>query len=278
MTDTVLAHHRRQPITRRRRSLLAVSFLCVPLIAAGCDFNLPGKPNPKNRPVPAEDVLTFATLYNTNCAGCHGPDGKQGPAPPLNDPLFRAIVPLDDLKKVLDLGRPGTSMAPFAHDNGGPLTPAQIQVLIHGVKGLRYRIEPKISTAWQPQEIAPPWGAVEPAPTSIPPYALGKGGGSEQRGAKLFAQACASCHGDNGKGIVRDDQIRNKINDQTFLALISDQALRRIIITGRPDLKMPNYSQKNGRSPDFQPLTSAEIDDLVALLSSGRKGLWVGAK
>ena len=51
-----------------------------------------------------------------------------------------------------------------------------------------------------------------------------------------------------------------------FLALISDQASRRIIITGRPDLGMPNYAETDGRPEDFQPLTSAEIDDLVALL------------
>ena len=35
----------------------------------------------------------FALLYATNCAGCHGADGRLGPAPPLNDPLFLAIVP-----------------------------------------------------------------------------------------------------------------------------------------------------------------------------------------
>src|SRR5262249_386257 len=48
-----------------------------PLLAAllaGC--GLPGQPNPADRPVPADKVLDFATLYKTNCAGCHGADGK----------------------------------------------------------------------------------------------------------------------------------------------------------------------------------------------------------
>ena len=60
------------------------------------------------------------------------------------------------------------------------------------------------------------------------------------------------------------------INDVAFLALTSDQTLRRIIITGRPDLKMPDYASRDGRAKDFAPLTSAEIDDLVALLAQWR--------
>ena len=62
------------------------------------------------------------------------------------------------------------------------------------------------------------------------------------------------------------------LNDRAFLALISNQALRRIVITGRPDLGMPIYSDSDWRSPKFQPLTSEQIHDLVALLASWRAG------
>jgi hypothetical protein len=64
--------------------------------------------------------------------------------------------------------------------------------------------------------------------------------------------------------------IAGPINVPAFLALISDQAIRRIIITGRPDLHMPSYAESDGRPADFQPLTSAEIDDLVALIADWR--------
>ena len=44
---------------------------------------------PADKPVPPTSVLEFTALYATNCAACHGADGKLGAAPPLNDPLFR---------------------------------------------------------------------------------------------------------------------------------------------------------------------------------------------
>src|SRR5260370_31064518 len=78
------------------------------LLVAGCDW--PGKPDPAERPVPADKVLDFAVLYEKNCSGCHGADGKLGPAPPLNDPLFLAIVPDAQLSLVIEKGRPGTPM------------------------------------------------------------------------------------------------------------------------------------------------------------------------
>jgi hypothetical protein len=76
------------------------------------------------------------------------------------------------------------------------------------------------------------------------------------------------CHGDQGQG--GDDA--GALKEPAFLALISDQALRRLVITGRPDLGMPAYDGTDGRGPRFRPLTSAEIDDVVALLASWRQG------
>jgi cytochrome c oxidase cbb3-type subunit III len=267
------------------RQLVVPLLACFTLLAAGCDANLPGRPNPKDRPVPADKVVAFETLFSQNCAGCHGKDGKLGPAPPLNDPLFRAIVPTNVLEKLLSKGQPGTPMPPFSHDNGGPLTAAQIQVLVHEIQGVRYRIEDKREARpWTIEIIpdekgtAPFWGPVSLPPPGIPSYSLPEAQGNAEHGAQLFSRACAGCHGTNGEGIAKNGRNIRKINDQSFLSLISDQALRRIIITGRPDLKMPDYSQKTGRPDDFQPLTSSEIADLGALLSSWRVGKAVEAK
>src|SRR5262252_6151177 len=101
------------------------SLALLPLLtalAAGCD--LPGKPTEADRPVPADQVKDFDVLYSTHCAGCHGADGKLGPAPPLNDPLFLAIVPDAELLRVITEGRSVTPvqkspMPAFARERGG---------------------------------------------------------------------------------------------------------------------------------------------------------------
>src|SRR5439155_14171858 len=90
-----------------RRGLLALLVVWV----AGCA--LPGQPDPKDREKTPDEVRDFATLYRQNCAGCHGADGKNGPAPPLNDPLFLAIVPDNVLRELVAHGRKDTLMPGF---------------------------------------------------------------------------------------------------------------------------------------------------------------------
>ena len=109
-------------------------------LAAGCD--LPGRPRPEDRPVPANRVEDFDALYATRCAGCHGADGKLGPAPPLNDPIFLAIVPDAELLRVISEGRavtPGqkSPMPAFANAaaTSPPVTSMTLAVLWGGVGG-----------------------------------------------------------------------------------------------------------------------------------------------
>ena len=258
----------------------------VPLLAvlgAGCDP--PGRPRPADRPVPVDQVADFDTLYRTHCAGCHGADGKLGPAPPLNDPLFLAIVPDDELLRVIREGRavaPGkkTPMPAFSLGQGGPLSPAQAEAWA--------RLKEEAHAAPRQQGPLTPaqvqvlaggikkrWGPPASPPASVPPYLApaGASSGKKDEGSRaLFARACAGCHGKEGEGVERDGRLRNKINDPAFLALVSDQELRRYAITGRPDLGMPPYDGKDGRPPDFQPLTSEEIDGLVQRLACWRLG------
>ncbi|HTU90915.1 MAG TPA: c-type cytochrome [Gemmataceae bacterium] len=213
------------------------------LLLAGCDW--PGQPKETDRPIPAEKVEDFGKLYSTHCAGCHGADGKDGPAPPHNDPLFLAIVPDEVLRRVIAEGRSGTPMTAFAKDKGGPLTEKQIDIV---AKGIKQR-----------------WAAPARVEGQSPPYLLSAAkAGDKKAGLKVFARDCAMCHGEHGQG---DDA--GAINDPAFLELVSDQVLRRYIITGRPDFGMPNYADPKRNDAD---LTSQEINDLIALLAYWRVG------
>src|SRR5262249_39164295 len=143
------------------------------VLTAGCD--LPGKPSEADRPVPADQVKDSGILYTTHCAGCHGVDGKLGPAPPLNDPIFLAIVPDTALLRVIAEGRsvtPGqkTPMPAFAREKGGPLTGAQVKVLADGIK-----------KRWEPS--ASPSHSL---PTYLGPAASG---GNKEEGLRAFARA-----------------------------------------------------------------------------------------
>jgi len=251
-------------------------------LAAGCD--LPGRPNPADRPVPADQILDFGVLYRQNCAGCHGSEGKLGPAPPLNDPLFRAVVTEAELEDVLTNGRKKALMPAFAQESGGVLTAVQIQVLENEIKGIPYRIIKKEEAGVAQVEVVPDAGGISPrwglpgkTPKGAPPYrepaasSMRSGAGNKERGALVFARACAACHGDHGQGVKQRSEIIRTINDPVFLALISNQALRRFVITGRPDFGMPGYAEARQDNPRFVPLTDKDITDLVALLASWRK-------
>jgi mono/diheme cytochrome c family protein len=255
-------------------------FLLLASMGAGC----PGRPTAADRTVPADQIHDFGTLFAMRCAGCHGADGKLGPAPPLNDPLFLAIVPDVVLLRIITEGRAVTHtqqspMPAFGLGKNTPLTDEQAKAWAE-LKA-KTQADPKqqaVLTETQIEVLAKGiklrWKAIAPADTLIPPYfaPTNVGGGNKEEGARVFARACAGCHGSFGHGGKNDERRIGPINDPAFLALISDQALRRYAITGRPDLGMPAFDGKAGRSSDFRPLTSAEINDLVALLAVWRLG------
>lgn len=232
-------------VASKVRSGFAAS-TCALLLIIGC--NPPGKPDPQDRPVPADAVTNFDLLFATNCAGCHGTSGMLGPAPPLNDPLFLSIVPDEVIADVIRHGRPDTPMPAFGRSAGGTLADEQIAVLAGQMKSQWL--------AAGENELPPnPPAYLDAKPTDAP----------AAEAQQTFTQACAGCHGDDGHG-----GDAGTINDPAFLSLISDQELRRIVITGRPDLGMPNFADSSGRGDHFKPLTSDQVSGIVALLGQWR--------
>ena len=227
------------------------------VLLGGCSDNLPGKPDPAEAFKLPQDIKSFSVLYAQRCAGCHGEDGTLGPGPPLNDAMYCALVSEEDLKKVIAGGRDGTLMPAWSHGAGGPLTEDQVNVLATEIKKRQWAPADSNSQADSSKQ------SVFPAAPPLEQPSNAKG--DAHNGEKVFVTACAACHGENGK-----DGDSGSLNDRAFLALSSDESLRRYIITGRNDLGMPDFASKEGRGDDFKPLTSQEVNDLVALLSQWR--------
>ncbi len=208
---------------------------------SGCD-HAPGRPAPSETPIIPSEISDFNILYAQNCAGCHGAEGKGGAAIALGDPVYLAIADETILRRVATNGIPGTSMPAFAQSAGGMLTDEQIEVLVRGIRE-RWS-KPDVLRDANP----PPYSSSEPGDTS--------------RGSEVYAAYCSSCHGSEGRG----GQKASSIVDGSFLALLSDQELRTIVIAGRPELGAPDWRGNVAG----KPMSSQEISDVVAWLASQR--------
>src|SRR5208283_3799914 len=89
--------------------------------------------------------------------------------------------------------------------------------------------------------------------------------GDAARGASVYATFCSSCHGPSGKGGPK----ASSIVDGSFLALLTDQELRTMVIVGRPELGAPDW---RGNVPG-KPMSPQEISDVVAWLAAQRAPL-----
>jgi mono/diheme cytochrome c family protein len=224
----------------RRGHVLEILALTA-LLLAGCE-SAPGRPASGSAPIPPDEIANFDYLFSENCSGCHGPQGRGGAAIALNDPVYLAIADDAVLQRVAAKGILGTSMAAFAQSAGGRLTDRQVDLI---VKGIRSRwAKPGALTGANP----PPYSA------SVP--------GDAARGTEVYAIFCSSCHGAGGKGGPK----ASSIVDGSFLALLTDQELRTLVIVGRPDLGAPDWRN----NVPGRPMSPQEISDVVAWMASQR--------
>lgn len=216
-------------------------FLLCNLALLGC-HSYTGRPASEEASRP-EDVKDFSKLYAKNCSACHGADGQHGPAIALANPEYQAIVDDNTLRSVISNGEQGTLMPAFAKSAGGMLTDEQVNVLVSGMR-----------SRWKTA------GALE----GEPPYQTDKQG-DVARGQQAFTTYCAKCH---STGVQQQGQKQaSSITDGSYLALISDQSLRAIIIAGRPDLGHPDWRNVL----PGHPMSDQDVTDVVAWMASQRQ-------
>jgi len=210
------------------------------MLLADCG-SAPGRPAEGSRALAPSEVVEFRALFAANCAGCHGRQGRGGAAIGLADPVYLAIADDASIRKVTADGVRGTAMPAFAQSAGGMLTDAQIDAITSGIRS---------------------WGRPGALEGANPPPRVATSAGDAQRGAEAFGTYCASCHGAHGEGGPKGSAITN----DSFLALVSDQGLRTIIIAGRADLGAPDW---RGYVPG-RPMSDQEVTDVVAWLAAQR--------
>jgi len=217
------------------------SLILAVFVVSGCG-DAPGRSVAEDMPTTPATISDFSVLYGTNCAGCHGADGKGGGAIALADPVYLAIVDDATLRRLASNGIQGTSMPAFAKSAGGMLTDQQIDIIVRGVR-----------ERWSKADILQ--GAIPPPYSSAQP-------GDVSRGAQVYATDCQSCHGVAGRGSEKG----SSIVDGSFLALLNDQELRTLVIVGRPELGAPDWRN----DVPGKPLSAQDVSDVVAWLASQR--------
>jgi cytochrome c oxidase cbb3-type subunit III len=221
------------------RSLYVSAALGLTLFSA-CG-SPPGQPRKGTETLAPNDVVAFDTLYADNCAGCHGAGGRGGVAISLGDPVYLALVSDATMRAVIANGVRGTSMPAFARSAGGMLTDRQIDVITRDIRSR--------------------WSRAGILDAAHPPSYAATSTGDVAQGQAAFATYCQACHGENGRGGAKGSAITN----DSFLALVSDQGLRTIVIAGRPELGAPDW-----RGNAEKAMSDQDVTDVVAWLSSRR--------
>jgi mono/diheme cytochrome c family protein/rhodanese-related sulfurtransferase len=186
---------------------------------------------PDNHGTASRGVSAGKALYERYCQLCHGEEARgyaADHASQLGNQEFLRTASDSFLMMGIDQGRPGTAMAAYGENFGGPLTVPQEQDIVRYLRSLQ--IEPSI--------------AVAAAPIA----------GDAARGEALYLRECVACHGDAGKGYSA-----LSVTNPVFLMTASDGFIRHAIERGRPGTPMPAFGDN---------LSPGELDDLTAFLRS----------
>lgn len=223
---------------------MRISILSVMVaVGSGCAKEPPATRSTA-KPSPTPQLVDMGRqLYNKQCAVCHGPTGAgDGPAAYLLYPKprdftqneFRLVstnsmeATDEDLFLTITRGMPGSAMPPWER-----LSPEQRWALVYYVRHLTGVSEP-----------------IDPASIIHVPPEMPKTSEGLERGRQLFAQACASCHGPQGRGDGQQAMTDNagfpiKPRDLTagiFKGSSESQDLYYRVVAGLPGSPMPSYA------------------------------------
>ena len=190
-----------------------------------------------------EELELGARIYSENCLVCHGEGGKGRVGAELSK-NWPAIRPDLLVRSIIETGVPGSLMPAWSQKHGGPLSEKEIDALVTYI------------LSWQTGEFelipTQPPATRHPPITPIPELQ-----GDPNRGAVLFAENCAVCHGLSGEGRI------GKTLFKIWPGVRPDLYISNAIIKGVPGSVMPAWGKENGG-----PLDEGEIEDIVSFILS----------
>jgi mono/diheme cytochrome c family protein len=190
-----------------------------------------------------EQQALGARLFAENCAVCHGPSGEGRVGAELSKD-WPSIRPDLTVRSIISNGVPGTAMPAWSQAQGGPLSETEIDALVAHI------------LSWQTGDAT----AITPGPTNTPLQPITPPPnvqGDPNRGAQLYTQNCAVCHGEQGEGRIGATLAKS------WSGVRPDLSIRAAIANGVPGAAMPAWSQANGG-----PLSDPQIDDIVSYILS----------
>jgi mono/diheme cytochrome c family protein len=177
------------------------------------------------------------TLYRQFCYGCHE-EAVEGDTdmilekelPAVRNPHYLSRISDEALAFIIRRGRPGTEMQAWREDAAG-LREEEIQAIVAYLAESRESFSEETFVALKPQDA--------------------------ETGQALFADNCAACHGEDGRGDVAPG-----LADPVFQEVYDDRLLGLTIRDGIDDTQMPSFSEMG--------LSHQEISDIIAYIRTLR--------
>ena len=220
-----------------------------------------GAAAPQEHSYTQADIDNGARLYQSSCAGCHGPNGDMVPGIELQRGQFRRATSDSEIVRIIQAGIPGTTMPPtsFTDTQAGSIVAVLRSAsrgksvyeargqcaTCHRVDGRGPRVAPELT------EI----GTIRPA-TELREKLVDPN--TNIRPGNRYVEAVTR----------RGDKIAGRLlNQDTFTVQLID-ANERLVSLSRNDLKDFTYVNSSPMPSYRDKLTQGELDDLVAYLVS----------
>lgn len=235
-------------------------------------------PQPQAAAPPQIDVAKARRVFETSCAGCHGPEGQGGKGPPLAVPKLRRAATDAELAQIILNGIPGTQMPPSWYLGESGVTLAATYVRILGARATPAKIEGNVAQGKALYEGK--GGCIGCHTIGAQGHAYGPDLSNIgiRRSAANLRESLSDPSAEIAEGFVHVTAVGRqgtkvsgiRVNEDSFTLQVLDKA-GRFHSFRKSDLASIDRDAHKSAMPSYKAVFSeSELEDLVAYLSSLR--------